>query len=725
VESTAPAAQLPASTGFVLEMTETGSFDDLTYRAVNRVAPEDLQVEVAVSAAGLNFLDAMTALGQVPTLDCVDEYRFGAECAGVVTRIGARVTGLSVGDEVVAVSGTQGALASHITLDEKCVAPKPAELSFEEAASVPIVFLTAWYGLHKLARLEAGEKVLIHSAAGGTGLAAIQIARLLGAEVFATAGSEEKRDLLRSLGIEHVMDSRSLTFADEVLAATGGAGVDVVISAAVGELADRTMACVAPYGRYVEIGKKDLLTDRKIGLRPFLRNLAYFAFDLRQLLVDRPAAVRAELDTLLDLFRSGSLRPLPFRVFHPSQTETAFRHLASARHIGKLVIALDEQEIEVAAARAPAAPQGTWLITGGCGGVGLGMAEALVDSGVRSLVLLGRGGAESVEARARVAGLRSRGAGVVVEAVDVTCRTELEGVFERIARDLPPLRGVLHCAMVLDDALITAVTPEQVRRVLAPKVDGARHLNSLTEKLDLDAFVLFSSAASLVGNIGQAHYAAANAYLDQLAEARHAAGLPALSVHWGAVSDAGYVARHPEVARLVEATGMRGFPVRQAFAAMTTLWRGPYARVAVIPMNWPQFFRHHAITPQRNPRYALLTSEAQLGGASSGGPLSVQLRSQTSDGRAELLKSRLKERVATVLGIPLAELDESMPLMDYLDSLLAVEISSWLEREVGVKVTIIELMKGPSVSQLTEDLLARIEVPSQRSSTELFEFAKV
>src|SRR5262249_2967975 len=193
---------------------------------------------------------------------------------------------------VVAMTCADGAIASHLTVDAAFVVPKPASLGFEEAATVPVVFLTASYALRKLARLRAGERVLIHSAAGGTGLAARQIARLLGAEVLATAGSPQRRALLRTLGVRHVMDSRSLTFADEVRAAAGGKGVDVVLSAATGETTARSIGCLAPYGRYVDIGKRDLISDRRIGLRPFLQSLAYFSFDLRQLMVDRPHLVR-------------------------------------------------------------------------------------------------------------------------------------------------------------------------------------------------------------------------------------------------------------------------------------------------------------------------------------------------------------------------------------------------------------------------------------------------
>ena len=716
--ATAPtdARDLPDGRRFALDMAAPGTLDGLRYVGLDRVAPAPGQVEVRVVAAGLNFLDVMTALGQVPPLDSAPDYRFGAECSGIVTRVGAGVADVQVGDPVMVVSAAQGALASHVTVDAAGVVAKPASLSFEDAATVPVVFLTAWYALRRLARIVPGERVLIHSAAGGTGLAALQIATLAGAEVFATAGTPEKRALLRSLGVQHVLDSRSLDFADQIRQATGGAGVDVVLNSIAGQAAERSLACLAPYGRFVELGKRDLLDDGRLGLRPFLQNLAYFGFDLRQLLVDRPELVRAELDELRALFAEGRLRPLPHRVFHPSQAEDAFRQLAAANHIGKLVLALDEPEVPITADPEPGLPgaTGTWLITGGFGGVGLAMADELANAGVDSLVLLGRSGASTEHAKARVKALRDRGVRVFPAAVDITARTELSQLLIRIARDLPPLRGVLHCAMVLDDVLLTELDAERLSKVLAPKMLGAWHLHELTAHLPLESFVLFSSATSMIGNVGQANYGAANAFLDQLAEARRAQGLPALAINWGAVSDAGYVSRHDDIGRHVATTGMRGFTAAQAFRAMARLHTASLAQVGVLPMDWPRFFRHHGLDPATQPRYEHLAGagfdRSETGGdPASGGSLAQRVRAHDSQSRDMVLRAGLKTRVAGVLGLPLDDLDEDMPLMNYLDSLLAVEISAWIERELGTKVTIMELMKGPSISQLATQMSSQLD----------------
>lgn len=713
------ASELSPAEGFRLTASGPGSLDGLAYTAVRRDEPGHGQVEIEVAAAGVNFLDVMLALGQVPQLDSATDYRFGIECAGTVSAVGPGVTDLSVGDRVVAMKSAQGALASHLTLDAGTVVPLPDGLGFEQAAGSPIVFLTASIALRRLARLEPGERVLIHSAAGGTGLAAVQIARMLGAEVFATAGTQEKRELLRSLGIEHVFDSRSGQFAEEVRATTAGVGVDVVLSASGSGMASRNLACLASYGRFVEIGKRDQAGDHKLGLRSFARNLAYFSLDLRQMLLDRPAKVRAELEDLLGRLASGELQPLPYRIFGSGQTSAAFRRLAAGRNIGKAVVVIDHRDQLVQVPREPVEVSGgTWLITGGFGGVGMAMAESLADAGAGHLVLVGRSGVPGEAAAERVETLRARGVHVHTAAVDVTSREQVRELLDHITAEMPPLRGVLHSVMVLDDAVLTGMTPQRWSSVVEPKALGAWNLHELTEAIPLDAFVLFSSATSFVGNVGQANYAAANAYLDHLADALRRRGRPALAINWGAVADAGYVADREDVRRHVEATGMRSFGITDGFDALRSVLGTSSAQVAVLPMDWPRFFQHHGQSVQEQSRYEnVRDSGGRRELTESAGSLKQLVELLSADELEAVLAERLRGRVATVLGIPLDSLDDDMPLMDYLDSLLAVEISGWIERELGVKVTIMELMKGPSIRQLVGQLGERLAPANAATAT--------
>jgi acyl transferase domain-containing protein/NADPH:quinone reductase-like Zn-dependent oxidoreductase/NAD(P)-dependent dehydrogenase (short-subunit alcohol dehydrogenase family) len=716
VHAPVAAVDLPGGHGFVLRKDAPGALDRLRYRAVQRQPPGRGQVTIRVMSASLNFLDVMTATGQVPPLESVPGQGLGADCAGVITEVGDGVGDLAPGDAVVAISSAQGTVSSHLTVSRTSVAAKPAALSFEEAATLPVAFLTASIALRQLARLQPGERVLIHSAAGGTGVAAIQIARLIGAEIFATAGDSRKRAFLRGLGVTHVMDSRSVGFADEIQSLTGGRGVDVVLSAVTGELLTRSIGCLAPYGRFVDIGKRDLIEDRRLGLRPFLNNLAYFSFDLRQMIVDQPGRVHHELTDLLSLFQDRQLRPLPFRVYPAAQAVTALKHLAAARHLGKLVIAMDDDQgvkVETAPAAGGDQIRGTWLITGGLGGVGLAMASALADAGASGVVLAGRSGISGAAARAALDDLRARGVETLVAKADVTDRDELAGLIDRISRDLPPLRGVLHCAMVLDDALLTSLDRPRMAQVLAPKVQGAWHLHELTAHLPLDAFILFSSATSVLGAVGQASYAAANAFLDHLAAALRQRGRPAISLNWGAVADTGYIARHPEIADQVAAGGLRSFSARQMFQALRFLRSGSYPQVGVFPMDWPTFFRSRGAGTSTQPRYARLAAAATSvpggpGGRAAPRDLLARLRGHQGQAQAEVLTQELKAKVASVLGIPSGQLEDGLPLIDYLDSLLAAELTSWINSETSAKITLMELMRGPSISELAVDILRQV-----------------
>ncbi|HEU5321175.1 MAG TPA: SDR family NAD(P)-dependent oxidoreductase, partial [Methylomirabilota bacterium] len=452
---------------FHLDAPKAGALDRLVLRAAERRPPGPGEVEIEAASVGLNFRDVMKALGIYPT-EGDEPLRLGDECAGTVVAVGEGVSHLRVGDRVVAIAAGFG---SHATVASRFAVPLPAHLGFDEGATLPIAFLTASYALHRLARLHKGERVLIHAAAGGVGLAAVALAQRAGAEIFATAGSPDKREYLRSLGVEHVMDSRSLDFADEVLAATGGEGVDVVLNSLAGEAIPRSLGLLRAYGRFLEIGKTDIYQDHKLGLWPFRNNLSYFAIDLARLFQDRPEVAGELLRELMACFERRELSPLPHRVFPIAQAEAAFRHMAQARHIGKIVLSLREAGAPVAARSFrpfPFRADGTYLVSGGLGGFGLAVARWMVEHGARHLVLLGRRGAGSDAARAAVAALGRQAEVSVVEA-DVTDEARVAEVLAQARAAGPPLRGVLHAAMVLDDGLLAQLDAARVRRVLAPK----------------------------------------------------------------------------------------------------------------------------------------------------------------------------------------------------------------------------------------------------------------
>ncbi|MDQ3605711.1 MAG: SDR family NAD(P)-dependent oxidoreductase, partial [Gemmatimonadota bacterium] len=481
----ASAAMLPLLGGQPYQLCSAGPkvLDSLEFHPLERRAPGAGEVEVEVLATGLAFRDVLNALGQYPG----PEMPLGGEFAGVVTAVGEGVEKCRVGDPVLGM--TPGAFQSFVTTRAELVAPKPAGLTMAEAAALPSAFLTAHYGLHHLARVQAGDKVLIHAGAGGVGMAAIQIARQAGAEVFATAGSPAKRAFLASLGVRHVFDSRSLDFADEVLRATGGSGVDVVLNSLADEFIPRSLEALAENGRFVELGKRGIWDAAQVAeVRP---HASYFTVDLGAAAVEDTALIQRLLGEVMAGFENGGLRALPIKTFPMPEAISAFRYMAQARHIGKIVLTHH---------RAPAIrADATYLITGGLGGVGLSTARWLVEQGARHLVLAGRS-APSEAAQKVMAELEQTGARVVTAPVDVSQPDQVDELLETIRRTLPPLRGVFHSALVLDDGALVQQSWERFQRVFAPRVKGGWLLHARTAHLPLDFFVLFSAAGAVLGS---------------------------------------------------------------------------------------------------------------------------------------------------------------------------------------------------------------------------------
>jgi NADPH:quinone reductase-like Zn-dependent oxidoreductase/SAM-dependent methyltransferase/acyl carrier protein len=695
---------------FRLETSRRGTLDKLTLREFRRAALRPEQVEIRVAAAGLNFADVMKALGLYPGL-AEGPIPLGIECSGTVAAVGDAVEDLKPGDEVVAIAPF--AFGSCAVTEARFAARKPPQLSFEEAATLPIAYLTSHYALNYLGRMRAGERVLVHSATGGVGLAAIQLARRAGAQVFGTAGSPEKRDFLRTLGIEHVMDSRSVEFADEVLAATDGRGVDLVLNSLPGDAIRKGLSALGDYGRFLEIGKRDIYGNGRLGLRPFRKNLAFMAVDLDALMRQRPELLAELFRELMRWFNDGTLSPLPYRAFPISNVSGAFRYMAQAKHIGKVVVSLQEAEVAVAPPQVGEVRlrgDATYLMSGGLGGFGLTVARWLVDRGARHLVLLGRSGASTAGAQEAVEAMRNDGVQVVVAAADVTDREQVAAVLADIERTMPPLRGVLHAAMVLKDRLLADLNHERMHEVWSPKVNGAWNLHTLTLGSELDFFVMFSSLSSVFGIGGQANYASANAFMDSLAYYRRARGLPAVTVSWGYLGQVGWVARHQEIAERLEAQGVRSFAPAQALNLLGRFLQTDVTHVGVMNIDWR---RWGAGGGSISPRFAELVRAGTAGDEASqvrsGSAARKALLAAAPDERRELMRTLLREQVARVLGAAPDKLDVERPLTDLgLDSLMAVELRNWIESDLRLSLPTVELMKGPSVSRLADVLLDQL-----------------
>ncbi|WP_343708735.1 SDR family NAD(P)-dependent oxidoreductase [Mycobacterium sp.] len=687
-------AQPEADSPFRMEYSRPGVLDDIDTRVVARRSPGPKEVEIDVHATGLNFIDVMRALGVYPGQEG-GPTQVGVECSGVVTAVGDEVDDVRVGDAVIALAAE--GVGSFVTTPAVLVTPKPVQLSFEQAAAIPIAYLTAYYALHEQARLRRGERVLIHSAAGGVGLAAVEVARWLNATVLTTAGTPEKRDHLHGLGIEHVFDSRSLGFADQVLAATGGDGVDVVLNSLTGEALSHGLEALSRYGRFVEIGKADIYGQGRLRLWQLRNNASYIVVDLAQLITDRPAYVGALLGDIVAHLEQAAFRPLPVRAFPAAQTATALRTLSQGRQIGKVAVSVPGRgRPGVHHQRLPEQfdAEATYLITGGLGGLGRAAASWLVERGARHLVLLGRGPASDDGLRA-IDDLRTAGTEVVYARGDVSRADQLAPVLDSMRATMPPLRGVIHAAGILDDGILARLDDRRLREVMAPKVEGAWNLHTLTRDAALDFFVLFSSAAALLGSPGQAHYAAANAFLDALAWYRRAAGKPALSINWGPWAEVG-LASGPEQQRNLNRHGMIPIPVADGVRTLSRLLRSSATQVAVLRMD-PALLADLLDTPAAGDSRERLEDLRD-----------VVVRAD-EDERRRLLESYLREQAAAKLGQTPSRLDVESALHQLgVDSLVAVELRAQIERDLGIVVPVVRLLDGLSVTGLAGWLAAQL-----------------
>jgi phthiocerol/phenolphthiocerol synthesis type-I polyketide synthase C len=685
-----------------------GRWDGLEFRPLPAAEPGPGQVRIEVTAAALNFIDVMKAMGTYP--DPVGGELLGGECAGRIAALGAGVTGLAVGDRVVACAF--GAIASFLTVDATRVRALPDEIGDGEAAALPLATLTAWYALADLGRVRPGETVLVHSAAGGLGLAAIGVARHLGAEVLATAGTEEKREYLRDLGIQHVFDSRDLSWAGQVTEATGGRGVDVVLNSLTGAAIDAGLDVLAEDGRFLEVGKKDVYAGRRVSLAAFRKAITVSAVDLAGLMDRRPERFDPLFDQVWELVTTGELPRLPLTRYDFADAPEALRTMAAGRHIGKLVLVDPATVTSVAPEPLPGGrfrADGTYLITGGLGALGLSLAEFVVANGGGSLALVGRRG-PGAEATARIAALRAAGADVRAYAASVTDREALAAVLARVRSEQAPIRGVVHAAGVLDDATIATLRPEQIERAVAPKADGARHLDQLTDGDPLDLFVLFSSAAALVGNAGQAGYAAGNAYLDALASARRRRGRPALSVQWGPFASVGLAATDGNRGDRLAERGMGSFPVEQAWPALTRFLRESPPVVGYLPLNVRQWFDAYPDTAALPSWSELRSSDGPAGGADSRMFLD-RLRGTATGDRVPLVEGKVRELTGRVLRVDPGVIDQQTPFKALgLDSLMSLELRNRLESAFGLKLSPTLLWTygtaGALATELCQQLLA-------------------
>jgi NADPH:quinone reductase-like Zn-dependent oxidoreductase/acyl carrier protein len=715
---------------YQLRSTSPGALDNLVLEPLIRRAPVPGEVEVAVLATGLNFRDVLMALGRYPGKSDI----FGYECMGKIAAVGEGVCDLQVGQRVMVMG--PGGFASHMALPGEHVLGIPDSLSDSDAATIPSAFVTAYYALCTLGKIAADDKVLIHAGAGGVGLAAIQLAQRAGAEIFATAGNTEKREYLKSLGVAHVLDSRSLAFADEIMEITHGRGVDLVLNSLAGDFIEKSMAALARNGRFLEIGMTGIWDEARVSA--LNKNIAYFPINLAASFQQNPGLLRELLQLLLKEFSEGTLRPLPVKVFSMNQVSDAFRYMALARHIGKIAITQDgvlpqAAGVEAAFGEMPAlVADGSYLITGGLSGLGLLVAQWMAERGAHHLVLTGRSkpSESSLEA---IRTLEQQGVQVVIAQGDVADRQHLEEVFSKFGHSLPALRGVVHSAGVTDDASLLHQGSNHFQKTFRPKVAGSWQLHELTKNVDLDFFVLFSSAVSLLGSGGQANHVAACAFEDALAHYRRSLGLPALSVNWGPWAETGAATRGI-VGRRLPAKGVQSLEPQLGMRVLQALMGQDRSQVGVLLVDWQRYL--DSLPRGYNP-VLFAGLRPKIGTAAPREKPKVEptrsfltkLNQIPLGQRRKVLMELLRDHALKVLGLDSTQVvDYKQPLSELgFDSLMSVEFRSVLSAEFNLTRSLPATLvfDYPTITVLAEYLATdvlkweeTVETPSEPSQKE-------
>ncbi|MFT8245133.1 SDR family NAD(P)-dependent oxidoreductase [Roseomonas sp. BN140053] len=702
-----------------LAVRQPGQLGTLVWEPLPRLpAPAPGEVSVRIEAAGLNFRDLMWAQGLLPEETLQDGFAgpgLGMEFAGVVETAGPGVA-LRPGARVMGFAPR--ALASHAVTRAEAVCPIPDGMDFAAAATVPVAFLTAAYALDSCARIAPGERVLVHGGAGAVGLASLQVARAAGARVAATAGTEAKRAFLRAAGAELVLDSRDPGFAD-ALRREWPEGVDVVLNSLAGEAMEQSLALLRPWGRFIELGKRDYAEDRRIAVRPFRKNVSYFGVDVDQLPAARPAEAARLIEGIRARLSTGELLPLPRILRRAEEVEEAFRTLQNSGHIGKIVIRPPRGAAVAAPAWTP--PEGTILVTGGTAGFGLECAKWLAAHGATRLALVSRRGGATAGIEAALRALGALGARATAHAVDATDPAALAALLAELraeggtaaedgAEPRPgtrPIAGVVHAAAVFDDGAVGTLDTARFARVLGPKLTAAENLDRLTRADAPGLFLLFSSATTPLGNPGQGNYVAANAALEALARARRARGLPALAVGWGPIGDAGVLARDlGTAATLARRLGADTMTAREALDALPALLASGSPVVHLARLGWRRL--GSALPVLREPAFAAVR---EAGGAEG----EVEdMRAHLSalpvaEARALLVRVAAEE-LGRILRLPAESLSADAPVARLgLDSLGGLELRGALEQRLGLSVPLAAVTEDLTIGGLATRVIETLQ----------------
>ncbi|KAF2490207.1 hypothetical protein BU16DRAFT_470125 [Lophium mytilinum] len=688
------------------------------------VYPKPLQaedVEVEIKATGLNFRDIMSAMGEV------NGEVLGAEGAGFITRVGSNVTKVKKGDRVMIMADQTGCFNTYARCDQRCVSQIPDDMSFETAASIPVIYCTVLYCLNDIGRLLKGETILIHAAAGGVGQAAIMVAQDRGAEIFCTVSTHEKRDILiNTYGIpeDHIFSSRDLSFVKGIMRMTNGKGVNVVLNSLAGEALRRTWDCIAYFGRFLEIGKRDILSNGRLEMFQFSKSVMFASCDLETVIkLDKPLSERLLEDTVALWNKKVIGVTTPFTTYNFGELESSFRLLQSGKHIGKVVLTSDPSHKVQALPKQRTAHkfcrESSYVLAGGLGGLGRSMALWMVSQGARNIIFLSRSGAASDEAKKTVKELEELGCKVRAFACDINSKTALESTLAQCVRDMPPIGGCVQGAMQLRDSSLELMTVDQYNQAVNPKVHGSRNLHEALPH-DLTFFIMLSSCCGIIGNRGQANYAAGNTYQDALAHHRRSKGLAATTLDLGAMLGVGYIAenqdkaagsqlgnlafasdaiREDEFHALLEYHMDARNSLREDLEkTQVAIGLGSSASYKWKGMPEPGFMKYPLFTQL----HVMSESTSNEGEEDSSLNTKANLRAAKSFEEATTtIVDAVVRKLSSVMSLPVEDFDPSKPIHHYgVDSLVAVEFRNWFSKDLGADIPVLDIMGNDSIAQL-------------------------
>ena len=685
----------------------------------------------------------MVAMGQIP------DSLLGFEASGTVLRVGSDVAGLAPGDQVCVIG--HGAHRTVFRTKGKFCQPIPPGITHEEAATIPLVHATAYYALMHIARIRKGQSILIHAAAGGVGQAALQLANHIGLEVFATVGSEDKRTLIHkeyNVPHDHIFNSRDLSFAKGIMRMTDGQGVDCILNSLSGEALRQTWYCIAPFGSFVEIGLKDILSNTELDMQPFLQDASFTFINLKRVMTGRPDLFAKVLQDVFDLLGRGILKPVtPITVYPLSEMETAFRLMQVGKHRGKIALSwggddvVPQMNTHLPGPPASVDPAASYLLVGGLGGLGRSLASLLVNLGARHLTFISRSGATSNEAKAFLRTMTSLHVDVVVYQCDIADSSALCAVFDRHTASQRPIKGVFQCAMALHDSLFENMSHRQWCASLRPKVLGTHNLDVLLPQ-NLDFFIILSSFAGIFGNRTQSNYAAANTYQDALAKQRRELGLKAVSVNLGIMREVGVLAEQGATGYLKEWEIPFGIRERELHSLMRMVIAGetggqksevPAQIITGFPtggmayhagIRRPYFFDDPVFSELAAAGLESITDNGpSLAEAkASGTEVALEYRIAKADSittASDAMTEAMVARLARSLQTSTTEISAGKPLHSYgVDSLLAVEIVNWVFQETKATLSVFEVLATMPISELAMKIVGKTPSFRERSNGE-------